>query len=363
MRLTCFLVLVLMATSAGGVDLPLKHAGKSEYFIDYSDIDLLLGGSVIDYGPSTHKPPILRKIASTGSRIQVGNTSITRQEGNRVLLHAFEEPERRFLSYVRADLLSIPTKIPFEFLTSNEQLAYWLNLHNVIVLAEVAERYPITMLDAMFDTGDPNAFINQRKFDFDGQMISLADIQRHVLTNWNDPLVIYGFYMGAVGTPNLRTEAFSGTSVLKQLTENATDFVNSLRGTQIWKESELKISTYYQRMAVVFPDFETSVRAHLEKYAKGDFKRRLYATSTLTVELEDWHIADLYNGRPFSEPGGRFPKITKDANDVSYKLRIPPHVVQLLRDRERKLYRLFRDSGGTIDVEELPKPDEQEPKK
>ena len=355
-RGSLFLAIILFSFGQAVADFPTDHDPNSTYFIEYDDLDRILKGSVLDMGSSTHRPPKQRVTKITGTRIQIGNILKTRQEGNRLMFHEFEERELKVLRTLRDELLLIPSQIPFKALSRNEQLAYWFNLHNVIVMAEISEEYPVTRLRPFFDEDDPKSFINQRRFEISGSLVSLADIENHVTANWRDPLVIYGFYMGAIGTPNLRTEAYRGSNVYDQLHSNAVDFVNSMRGTQIWQGPVLKVSTYYRRMERMFPDFENSVRAHIEKYAKPDFKRRMITTSSISAEIKDWHIADLYNGKPGLVPGGQYPRLTRDGNGNMFTQRMPEHVTQLLRDRALKFYR----RQGTVEIEEVTKKEDTE---
>ncbi len=350
--LTSIAISLLMAFSASAADLETRHTPNSQYYIDYSDLDAILKGSVLDMGLSTHKPPNEKFVKITGTRLQIGNTKVTHQEGNRVMIQAFRKPELTYLRRMRDDLLSIPSGLPLAALSRNEQLAYWFNLYISIVLTEISEKYPITYLEPLFDKGDPKAFVNRRQYMLGEAMVSLADIEQHVMSNWADPVVIYGFYMGAVGTPNIRTSAYSGGTVYDQLHENAVDFVNSMRGTQIWNPTELRVSKYYQRMAQMFPNFETSLRTHIEKYAKPRFKQRLIPVQSISAEIEDWNIADLYNGN-LGKPAGNYPGITRNAEGVSYRVSFPIHVVQFLRERERKISR----QKPSVEIEELPEAD------
>lgn len=334
--------------------LPTDHSPSSGYAIDYSDLDEILSGSVLDMGPSTHKPPKQRKVKYTASRIQIGNMKHTRQEGNRVMFHAFGEPEKRYLMKLRDQLLAVPDSLPLSRLSRSQQLAYFLNVHTAIVLAEVAAEYPITYLDDLFDVDNTDAFINDRKFNISGTLVSLSDIQMHVVTNWADPLVIYGFYLGAVGTPNIRTDAYAPDRVFDQLRENAKDFVNSMRGTQIWSPGTLKVSQFYKRMHVAFPDFESDLLQHLHQFATPGFGVRIGYTRTIKATIQDWNIADLYNGRPFSDPGGRYPISVTDVEGLNIRTRLPEHAAQLLRDRQRKLLWMYRQRGGSVEIEEVP---------
>lgn len=354
------LALALSSHHTHATQLPREHDHYSNYSIDYSDFDYVLKNSVLLMGPSTHKPSKARFTKITATRLQFGNTKITREEGNRVLMHEFKKPHRAYLKKMRDDLLAIPADLPLEKLSRNDQLAYWLNLHNAIALEKISAEYPVTRLKPFFDKSNPDAFVNQRRFMVNGTAISLRDIQDHVITNWNDPVVIYGFYMGAVGTPNIRNAAFKGESVYDDLHDNAVDFVNSVRGTQIWKTSELRVSTYYDYMRDAFPNFEISLRAHIEEYAKPAFKHRMIVTSELTVNIKDWNIADLYNGR-LSDPTGskRIDVATPGIYEVDPdRLNLigfrtsgyPHHVVKLLRQRQIK----NRRRNPTVEIEELP---------
>ncbi len=338
-----------LAPIASAAELPTEFDPNSKYRLDYSDLNMVLKGSVLDMGPSTHKRA-KRPRRGTASRVSFANPLPSRLEGNRVMFDRFEPDQVNFLADMRDDLLAIPAQIPIEKLRRNEQLAYWYNLHNAIVLAKVAEEYPITRLGPFFDEEDENAFYRQKLFDLNGTIISLEDIQDHVAENWNDPRVIYGFYMGAVGTPNVRNTAYTGRSVMEQLNDNAVDFVNSVRGTQVWKKKELRISSYYKRMAAQFPDFERDVMDHVRKYAKPAFLRKMEQVDRVSAEIEDWNIADLYNGH-MGQAGTTGPGNTRDALGLDVITALPNHVVELLRYRDEKNAKQKRK--GVVEVEEV----------
>ena len=329
------------------VALPSEFATTSKYRIDYSDLEGVLKGSVLLMGRSTHKRAP-KPTKSTGSNMRLGNPQPSRLEGNRVMLHEYGKLQKDGIAAVRDDLLNIPTLLPIEKLSKNEQLAYWLNLHNIIVLSKVAEIYPVTMLEKSFGTNPETSLLYRRDYEWAGQMISLADIQNHILDNWDDPVVIYGFYLGAVGTPNIRSSAYTAANVHAALKNNAEDFINSVRGTQVWNKGKMRVSTYYKTMAKKFPNFEDDLMAHIRKYAGPLLLSRLQNVQGIRVDIDDWHIADLYNGK-FGELGGSYAGTVTDAYGNSLKSGLPEHVTDLLNDRMTKLAR----RGGTVGVEEL----------
>ncbi len=337
-----------LTPAASATDLPTDFDANSKYRLDYSDLNAVLRGSVLDMGPSTHKRAKKAR-GSSSSRLKISNPLPSRLEGNRVMFDRFEDAQIGFLANMRDDLLAIPGQVPIERLTRNEQLSYWFNLHNSIVLAEIADQYPITRLAPLFESDDPDAFYRQRKFDMSGTMISLKDIQDHVVNNWDDPVVIYGFYMGAIGTPNIQNTAYTARTVYEQLNKNAIDYVNSVRGTQVWKKKELRVATYYQRMAQKFPNFEQDLLAHVRKYSNKGFLNRLGQIEKISPRIKDWHIADLYNGN-LGSVGGSAASTSKDALGISIVSGLPRHVVELLRYRDEKNATMKRE--GTVEVEE-----------
>lgn len=337
--------------ATGAVSLPTAHAKSTKYRLDYSDLEGVLRGSVLQMGRSTHKRAS-KPTKSTASNIRLGNSLPSRLEGNRVMLHKYGEAQIEGVAAVRDELLAIPKQISIEKLSKNEQLAYWLNLHNITVLAKVADLYPITNIEKILSPLNSSSEYFAREYLWDGQMISLDDIRQHVLANWNDPIVIYGFYFGAVGTPNIRNSAYTGATVIAALKDNAEEFVNSVRGTQIWNKTKLRVSTYYQASAVQFPNFQADVTAHIKKYASDKFERRMKAVESFHIDIDDWHIADLYNGQ-MGDTAAVYAGTVTDATGNSLKSALPEHVQDLLKDRQTKLAR----RGGKTGVEEVKKKD------
>lgn len=350
MRPMILAVLALFAVTAhaSSTKFPTDHSPDSDIWIDYRDLDLVLSSAVLDMGPSTHQRAG-RPQRDSMTNMYNGSRKASRFEGNRVAFHLFKEGHVSVVRAIRNDLLDLPNQIELSELSRTHQLAYYLNLHNSIVLLKMAEEYPISQVSSLFDRNNPGSFIVSEKFRWGDREITLADIQDHVLENWQDPLVIYGFYMGAVGTPNIREEAFRASSLYDQLRANARDYVNSVRGTQIWNGSELHVASYYERMAVKFPNFESDVLRHIKQYARPAFATRLVAVNTVDPRIDDWNIADLYNGR-LHTAGGTYHRTAVDADGAILAQRnLPIHVRQTLRGRALN----FQRFDGRVDIEEL----------
>ncbi len=343
-------VVVTLASfgAVSAADFPTSHNPRSDIWIDYSDLDFVLSSAVLDMGPSTHQRAGPAKRDSM-TNMYNGSTTASRFEGNRVAFHLFKKGQKAVVRAIRDDLLTLPEKLDLSELSRGHQLAYFLNLHNSIVLVKMAEEYPVTRLEGFFDRENAKSFIVSEKFRWGDQQITLADIQDHVLSNWRDPLVIYGFYLGAVGTPDIREEAFNGDNIYEQLQGNARSFVNSVRGTQIWGGSKLHVANYYQRMAVKFPNFETDVLRHIKQYARPQFASRLVAVNTIDARIDDWNIADLYNGK-LHTAGGTYHRTVVDVDGaIVSQPDFPIHVQYTLKARENN----FKRFDGRVEIEEL----------
>lgn len=281
--------------------LPTGFDQSSKFAINYDDWNLILEASVLDVGPSDRQPASRTGLKTTSSKIRHGNASPTAFEGNRVIFHEFKQDHRDSLLAIRKDLEAIPDFMPLENFSKNEQLAYWLNLHNVAVMLEVAEEYPIKNIKRL--ASGRKGIWDKQTMSIGGVPTSIRDIEKHVVTNWNHPLVLYGFFMGTIGGPNIQGEAFTGENVVEALQKNAVRFVNSLRGFRLWGGSG-RVSDHYELGEHFFPDFAEDIKQHLLTYARPDTRRDIEKAKSFKIDNYDWGIADLKNGDTFL--GGSF---------------------------------------------------------
>jgi Protein of unknown function, DUF547 len=329
--------------------LPITFSRTSKTTLKYKDMDYLLANLVLPLGRSRHTYEF-RPIAQTGTHFVYGNPNPSRLEGNRVMFQFIKsEDDRQFVKDVRDTLLALPDKVDFARLSKREHLAYWLNLHNAIMLSEMADRYPLKKVDRLFGDCEklPKRFACDRRFEAFGQKISVTDIRNHVLANWQEPTVIYGFYMGAVGTPNIVAQAYSGENVYDVLASNAKDFVNSIRGTRMSGDNRVRVSTYYKMVAVQFPNFQTDLLRHLRKYAQGTFKFKLDRVEEVDADVSDWYIADLFNGQ--SATTANLVVTGRDGTSRAAEFNYPLHVQQLLKG----VIERHKQRRGVVSVEEV----------
>lgn len=281
--------------------LPTAFSKTSKYVIDYEDLNLVLRSAVLDVGPSDRHPAARKAFRNTQTKIRHGNYRPTAFEANRVSFNKFKQMHRDTLLAIRQDLEAVNDQVSLEKFTKNEQLAYWLNLHNVAVMLEIANAYPLKKIKKL-KTGTRSVW-GKKTMSIGGVPTSIQDIENHVISNWDNPVVLYGFFMGSIGGPNIRKNAYTGANVYESLQSNARRFVNSLRGFRIWSGTG-RASEHYELGARYFPNFSDDVKQHLEKYANDATRRLIAEADVIKANNYDWGIADMANGSTYA--GGSF---------------------------------------------------------
>lgn len=322
---------------------PVRHT------IDYEIWDYALKNLMVSMGPSTRQGAP-RPHPMVGSRLKQGPQSRYRLEGSLVLFNFFDKNVIASFTEYRQDLERVASTLDIAALPRNEQLAFWLNLHNVALMEQIAKDWPVREPHEIKLGGQP---LDEARFiTLRGIPVSLRDIRENIVfRHWKDPKVIYGFWRGDIGSPHLQPHAFTGSNVASLLDVAAADFVNSLRGTQK-NGSELAVSQLYSEVAsFYFPDFENDVRAHLAKYAEEPVAKLLAQTDRTKATIRETDIADLNGGaRP---PNYLFVGSAPGAMDdplVGCSERVGQAACDVLMARAMKLQRMIRRDQQTARV-------------
>lgn len=324
-------------------DAPVRHT------IDYEIWDYALKNLMVAMGPSTRQGAA-RPDPITGTRAKHGPQSRYRLEGSLVLFNFFDDKVIASFSEYRQDLERVAATLDIAALPRNEQLAFWLNLHNAALLEQIAREWPVREPHEITIGGEP---LDEARFiTLRGIPVSLRDIRENIVfRHWKDPKVIYGFWRGDIGGPQLQPHAFTGANVASLLDVAAADYVNSLRGTQK-NGSTLEVSRLYADVApFYFPDFERDLRAHLARYAEEPVADLLARTDRTRASIAETEIADLNGGaRPpitlfvSSQPGAL------DDPLVGCPTRVGQAACDLLQARAMKLQRMIRRDQPTTRV-------------
>lgn len=322
---------------------PIRHK------IDYEIWDYALKNILISMGPSDRQGA-RRPDPAIGSRRQTGPQSRYRLEGSMVLFRFFDKEIISSFTEYRQDLERVAGTLDIAALPRNEQLAFWLNLHNVALLEQIAREWPVREPREMKVGGVP---LDDAKFiTLRGIPLSLRDIRENIVfRNWKNPKVMYGFWRGEIGGPELQAHAFTGENVSSLLDVAALDFVNSLRGVQK-RGDKLEVASLYAEVApFYFNDFDNDLRSHLASYAEEPTAQILTKTSGTIATIREHDIADLHGGAlppnyqfAASGPGAMDDPLIGCTEDIGFA------VCDLLEARTTKLRNMERRGQATARV-------------
>jgi hypothetical protein len=111
-------------------------------------------------------------------------------------------------------------------LSRDEQLAFWLNAYNALVLKTVIDHYPIAGRSAEYPAKSirqiPGAF-ERLPHRVGARSVTLDQIEQTILAGFNDPRVFFAIGRGAAGSGRLRSEAFVPARIEEQLAETVTE--------------------------------------------------------------------------------------------------------------------------------------------
>ena len=322
-----------------------------EVELDFSVWQDALRYMVLRMGPSTRQGAIEVQ-PLTGTRFVYGHDSRIRMEGNRIPFSMLEPEAIAPLTEYREDLERIAAEVDIASLPRNQQLAFWINLHNVAVIEKIALNYPVTSPSLIRLDGADTPLDETRFITIGGTKMSPKDIRtRIVFPNWDNPNVIYGFFRGELGGPTIPRLAYTGANVEALLVENGTEFVNSLRGVESMG-GKLSVSAVFAEAApFYYPQMGEDLRSHLATLAEEEVTALLAANREIKVGNYVDTVADLAGGE-------REPQLSNlIVNDEYPSVKLPPAVARLLAERREK-YRTLVEQGKVGTVRVLPNPGE-----
>ncbi len=316
--------------------------------LDFERMDLLLQRGVLFTGPSLRQRAG-RPDPFTGTRFIKKHTSPYRLEGNKVAYSLFDNKQKSLIKGYLSDLEVLSNELDIASLPKNDQLAYWFNLHNLALINEISDRYPLRYPNKIKPNRDVSVYLHDAKIlTVSGVKLSLRDIREKIVyANWSNPIVIYGFHDGTLGAPGIPAIAFERDNVGRLLTENAQEFVNSLRGFE-----EGKVSQFYKETApFYFKNFEPDLRNHFKKYMRPEVFGEVENTDRFTFHREIDIIADLTGGY-----GNNISISPLLVNGSDSSVGLPAGAVEYIENRRQKIIRL-RERGlfstGTVTIEDI----------
>ena len=143
-----------------------------------------------------------------------------------VYYYALRQERARFDRYVQA--IADVSADTVKGWPRDRQLAYWINAYNAFVLRTVIDSYPIRGRSADYPANSvrqiPGAF-ERRTHRAGGRALTLDAIEREVIGGFGDARALLALGRGALGSPRLKSEAFTADRLESQLATMTSELV------------------------------------------------------------------------------------------------------------------------------------------
>jgi len=140
---------------------------------------------------------------------------------------------------------------PESFATRDEKLAFWINAYNALAIKGI--------LDGL----SPDGFFSRISYfksdhTLAGRKIDLYDLERKIIIPFNEPRIHFAIVCASSSCPTLTTEAYTASSLERQLDMNTRAFINNKMKNQFDQ------STKSGRISKIFDWFPKDFEAHSE---------------------------------------------------------------------------------------------------
>lgn len=231
----------------------------------------------VDYGP-----------------IAVFNEAFGREEGGRLKI-AYAATGRQGMDFLE-DYVGYLAAVPVSGLSRNDQLAYWLNTRNVLVVEAMSDsRSRRRMAQARGTAAEPGDMWTEKRVTVDGHPLSIDDIERGILlANWADtPNIVFGLYQGTRGGASLPPAGFDGATVREDLARLGRDFVNSRDGVRVRRGTAEIPEFLVWHEDALFGGDRTALVAHLATLADADTASGLAAATDIRTRSFSYRSDEL----------------------------------------------------------------------
>jgi len=183
------------------------------------------------------------------------------------------------------DYLSQLAAVNAETLSSNEKMAYYINLYNASTIKLILTGYP--GISSIKDLGSIFSSPWKKKFvKINNGQVSLDHIEQDILRpTFKDPRIHFAVNCASKSCPPLLNRPFEGEILNQQLNEVTQAFINNPKNNYI-QDGTLYASRIFKWYG---GDFKNGVVAFFLKFAQGDLKKKIENTkSSLPIEYLDY---------------------------------------------------------------------------
>ncbi|PNQ75465.1 DUF547 domain-containing protein [Hanstruepera neustonica] len=140
---------------------------------------------------------------------------------------------------LKAYIQQLNNNTPNKNWSKNETLAYWINAYNALTIDLILRNYPVKSIKDIKDPWD------QKYYSFNGQMLSLNQIEHDILRKMDEPRIHFAIVCASESCPKLLNEAYVTNKLEEQLTNATKTFVND-NSKNIIRSNQLELSKIFK---------------------------------------------------------------------------------------------------------------------
>jgi hypothetical protein len=195
---------------------------------------MLLMLPLLSCGKSTKEIPDLAYGKNTETEVQTilkhatWNTLLQKHVSNNgtVDYKGFQQDTGVLQSYLDQLAKNVPTKS----WKKDAVLAYWINAYNAFTVKLILDNYPVKSIKDIKDPWGKKFFILGTK------KYSLEEIEHEILRKMNEPRIHFAINCASFSCPNLSNQAYTSSTLDKQLTAAAKGFLADKTKNTITKD-------------------------------------------------------------------------------------------------------------------------------
>lgn len=184
------------------------------------------------------------------------------------------------------------TALNADWMTREQQLAYWVNLYNAFTIKLVLDHYPVASIRDIRPAARANGPWQAKLLFVNDEAVSLDDIEHRILRPiWQDPRLHYVLNCAALSCPNLMLSAMRADNINMVMEAAAHSYVNDPRGI---KQGDVGfvVSSIYDWYQDDFGGSKDAVLAHILRYARPELARAIRDFPRIQGYAYDWRLND-----------------------------------------------------------------------
>ncbi|MEM7401711.1 MAG: DUF547 domain-containing protein [Pseudomonadota bacterium] len=150
------------------------------------------------------------------------------------------------------------------FNNQNEELTYWINAYNALVIKGILEGgSPSTFFGR-------NSFFKGDQYQLADMFINLNDLERKVIIPIGEPRIHFAINCASSSCPKLRPQVFTADELDTQLEHAANEFINDTSRNKFDSERKIaRISKIFDWFEEDFVKHSGSVQKYLSQYVNN----------------------------------------------------------------------------------------------